>query len=207
MTGTFGILTHGRTRRWRGRRGARIAIAAALVVAAPFAGRVDAAGTGSADALAVTGDLPSGHVLVAADLDTVTAPADLLPDGAVTATDHATGARLAGPVGRGEILTDAGLTGRPGGPDPRGARRVVPVPLANPAVADLLEPGALVDLVGPTDPAAPGTPEPVARAARITGVPEGRAGHRSILVEVPEADAAGLAATAAGTPLAVLVHG
>lgn len=207
MTGTIGTLTRGRTRRWRGRRGARIALAATLVLAAPLVGRFDAAGSATSDAVAVSGDLPSGHVVTAADLDTVTVPADVLPDGAVADDAQVIGARLAGPVRRGELLTDAGVTGRPGEADPRGPVRVVPVPLADPAVADLVQPGDLVDLVGPGDPASPTGPEPVARGARITGVPAGRAGHRSLLVEVPAPDAARLAATAAGTPLAVLVHG
>lgn len=207
MTGTFGTHALGRSRRWRGRRGARIALAAALVVAAPFAGRLSADGAISTDALAVADDLPTGHIVTAEDLDAVTVPADLLPDGALTSTDHALGARLIGPVRRGELLTDAGLAGAANQPDPRGALRVVPVPLADPAVADLLEPGDLVDLVGPTDPDSPVAPEPVARAALVRDVPAGRTGHRSILVEVPESEAARLASTAAGTPLAVLVHG
>ncbi|MBB1044851.1 hypothetical protein G6018_10055, partial [Dietzia sp. DQ11-44] len=50
-------------------------------------------------------------------------------------------------------------------------------------------------------------PAVVARAARVRDTPAGRVGSRSILVEVPESDAARLASTAAGTPLAVLVHG
>ena len=45
--------------------------------------------------------------------------------------------------------------------------RVVPVPLADPAVADLLHPGDLVDLVGPADPDSPAGPAVVARAATI----------------------------------------
>lgn len=85
--------------------------------------------------------------------------------------------------------------------------RVVPIPLADPAVAELLQPGDLVDLVGTADPASPAGPQVVARGARVRDTPAGRGGSRSILVEVPEADAARLAATAAGTPLAVLVYG
>ena len=57
--------------------------------------------------------------------------------------------------------------------------------------------------------AAPDAHEPalVARAARVRDTPDGRNGTRSILVEVPESAAATLAATAAGSPLAVIVHG
>ncbi|MFN3340784.1 MAG: hypothetical protein ACK40Z_13880, partial [Dietzia sp.] len=127
-------------RRWRRRRTARIAVAAALVLAAPFVGRPD-----------------PGEV-------TVPPPAD---------ARHS--------------------------PD-RGNVRVVPVPLADPAVADLLQPGDLVDLVGTADPDSPAGPAVVARAARVRDTPAGRAGSRSILVEVPESDAARLASTAAGTP-------
>lgn len=207
MTGAITTLTRGRARRLRGRRGLRIALAAALVVAAPLVGRLDATGAATVDAVIVSGDLPAGHALGEADLDVVAVATTLLPDGALTGTDDAIGARLTGPVRRGELLTDAGLTGRAGSPDPRGDLRVVTVPLADPAVADPLEPGDLVDLVGPTDPDAPVAGDPVARAARVTGVPSGGSGARSLLVEVPEADAARLAATAAGTPLAVLIHG
>lgn len=207
MTGTLGTHVSSRSLRWRSRRGARIALASALVIAAPFAGQFTAAGSASTKALAVAADLPSGHLVTVEDLRTVEVPAALLPDGALTTNEHALGAHLTGPVRRGEFLTDAALTGRPGESDSRGARRVVPVPLADPSVADLLEPGDLVDLVGPTNPESPGGPEPVARGAIVRDVPAGRAGHRSILVEVPEAEAAQLAATAVGTPLAVLVHG
>lgn len=157
-------------RRWRRRRVARIALAATLVVAAPFAGRP------GPDAPAGTPPADDRH---AADLSRI---------------------------------------------------RVVPVPLADPALADLLQPGDLVDLVGTAQPGghtggghsdsggagpdgaldpasdAAAVPTVVARAARVRDTPDGRAGSRSILVEVPHADAARLAATAAVTPLAVLLH-
>ncbi|MGF0227140.1 hypothetical protein ACQR3Q_15390 [Dietzia natronolimnaea] len=133
-------------RGWRRRRAARIALAAALVMAAPFVGRQDP--------------------------EEATSP----PPAAARHLDH----------------RDV---------------RVVPVPLADPAVADLLHPGDLVDLVGPADPDSPTGPAVVARAVRVRDTPAGRVGSRSILVEVPESDAARLASTAAGTPLAVLVHG
>ena len=159
--------------RWRRRRTARMALAAALVVAAPFVGRSD--------------------------------PADT-PGPAVTATGTTSGAD--------------------GHADATAPVRVVPIPLADPAVADLLQPGDLVDLVA-TDPAdidPPGTGHPgpaaapdagppapgphvVARAARVRDIPTGRPGTGSVLVEVPEDRAAHLAATAATTPLAVVVHG
>lgn len=95
----------------------------------------------------------------------------------------------------------------PGDDPARGPVRVVPVPLADPTVADLLRPGDLVDLVGTAELAPGQAPALAAHAARVRDAPVGRSGARSLLVEVPEADAARLAATAAGTPLAVVVHG
>lgn len=136
------------------------------------------------------------------------------------------------------LVVAAPFTGRPSADVPAGAPpageqhaadhsriRVVPVPLADPAVADLLTPGDLVDLVGTAAPDTSDAPDPftypgsdaedslppeptvVAHAVRVRDTPTGRSGNRSILVEVAEPDAARLAAIAAGTPLAVLVHG
>lgn len=156
-------------RRWRRRRTVRIALAAALVGLAPFAGRSDA---------------DSSHTAG--------------PDTSAAATSP-TGAGSTG--GASEHARD------PGHP-PASDVRVVPVPLADPAVAELLRPGDLVDLVS----AAEISPDPaidmlVARAARVREIHGGRPGAGSILVEVPQPEAARIAAIAAGTPLAVIVHG
>ena len=91
---------------------------------------------------------------------------------------------------------------------PAGDVRVVPIPLADPAVAELLRPGDLVDLVSAADISPhPATDTLVARAARVREIPARHPGSRSILVEVPQPEAARIAAIAAGTPLAVLIHG
>lgn len=146
--------------RWRRRRTARMALAAALVLAAPFVGRSDPA-----------------------------EPPGPPPDAAASVS----------------AASDGG---------PARPVRVVPVALADPAVADLLQPGDLVDLVSTIDAGAhdPGAHAAaadlvVARAARVRDTPAGRSGARSVLVEVPEELAAHLAATAATSPLAVVVHG
>ena len=165
--------------RWRRRRTARIALATALIVAAPFVGGRD---TDGADGLPTAGSAPGG-------LPMSSAPSP--PSGAVS-----------GGLAGGNTQETAAP-----GTSTNEALRVVPVPLANPGVADVLSPGDLVDLVAVD--AAPDAHEPalVARAARVRDTPDGRNGTRSILVEVPESAAATLAATAAGSPLAVIVHG
>ena len=173
--------------RWRRRRAARVAVAGALVIAAPFVGN-----PGSTD-----------------------------PVEAATLNDQTGDTKSEAQHGD----SPGSTTGSAGTPDEREPLRIVPVPLADPAVADLLRPGDLVDLVGTADtagtaitahPPAPDEPPDaapeagpvlVARAARVRETPAGQSGSRSILVEVPEVDAAHLAATAAGTPLAVVVHG
>lgn len=176
------ITTAAAPRRWRRRRTARIALALALVLLAPFAGRSDSGGAEGTDSTAV------GH-----------AHTGITGDSAGT-----TGTGAPGTAGSAAGTTGpAGHTGAP-----RGDIRVVPVPLADPAVAELLQPGDLVDLVS----AAEISPDPavdmvVARAARVREIPDGRQGSRSILVEVPQPEAARIAAIAAGTPLAVIVHG
>lgn len=167
--------------RWRRLRTLRIALATALIVAAPFVGGRDPGGTGPR----AGADSSSGGT-------------------SLTGTSLAETASVPG--------------GRPGaesGAAPPGSHtgeplRVVPVPLADPGVADVLSPGDLVDLVAvDTSHADPDRPGPVlvAHGARVRDTPDGRPGTRSILVEVPESAAASLAATAAGTPLAVIVHG
>ena len=158
------IATAAAPRRWRRRRMARIALAAVLVISAPFAGRSQ-------------------------------------PDAADTAT-AATSAALGGTGGK----TDEDPGGRHD--PPAGDVRVVPIPLADPGVAELLRPGDLVDLVSAAELSANHTTDAlVVRAARVREIPGRHPGSRSILVEVPQPEAARVAAIAAGTPLAVLIHG
>lgn len=166
--------------RWRRRRAARIALATALIVAAPFVGSRDADGSGS------TGS-GSGH----ARSTEATAPGG-------------TGAENTWAVGAEAHSADQPRT------HSGEAVRLVPVPLADAGVADVLASGDLVDLiaVGTAPDQPPGhAPVVVAHSARVRETPDGRGGTRSILVEVPESAAAPLAAIAAGTPLAVIVHG
>ncbi len=180
--------------RWRRRRTARIALATALIVAAPFVGG-RGADTGDADGPARIGP---GH-----------------PDSVHAGSVHAGSAQ----AGSAEAAATPGDTSAAGAETHPAARpvphtgeavRLVPVPLADAGVADVLGPGDLVDLIAVDSahehPHGHG-PAVVARGARVRQTPDGRGGTRSILVEVPESAAASLAATAAGTPLAVVVHG
>lgn len=161
-------------------------------------------------------DLPSGTALTPADLSLATWPGELVPVGALRAPGDADGRVLAGAARAGEPITDvrlagadaAGrLAGRPGD-------AAVPVRLADPEVARLLGPGSRVDVVTP----APDGDRPVvlaADAAVLTVVaaeadapagPGPGSRGRLVLVALPRADAARVAAAALSEQVAVTLR-
>ncbi|MGH3951144.1 MAG: SAF domain-containing protein [Pseudonocardiaceae bacterium] len=91
-------------------------------------------------------DLAAGSPITAADLRMVAAPPALVPSGALPSVDVAVGRMLASSARAGEPLTDARLVGVD---DARGhgSDAAVPIRLADAGVADLLYPGAKVDVV------------------------------------------------------------
>jgi Flp pilus assembly protein CpaB len=98
-------------------------------------------------------DFAPGVVVGTEDVALRRVPAATVPDGALAALDGAVGARIAGPVRRGEVLTDARVLGSrqtklTAGPDARN----VPVRLADAAVLEVIRPGDVVDVLGaPSD--------------------------------------------------------
>ena len=126
------------------------------------------------EVLVAAHDLPSGAVLDDDDLVVRAYPADLAPP---DTADAAAGRVLAGPVGRGEVLTDVRLVGpalAAAGP----GETVLPVRLPDAGMAALLHAGDRIDLLA-TDP---GTGETRVVASGVTvlatptGVPDGPAG-------------------------------
>lgn len=92
-----------------------------------------------------TRSLPAGAVL--APRDVTATPATGPPDGTIYAAVAVAGRVLAGPVRRGEILTDVRLVGSDG-PDPGPGRVAVPVRPDDTGVVELLAPGVHVAVVG-----------------------------------------------------------
>lgn len=96
-------------------------------------------------------DLSPGTTLSTSDLKLVRAPPSLVPRGALTDAAAAAGQVLAGVASSGEPITSARLLGpentrlTTGSPD----TAAVPVRLADEGVAELLVPGARVDIVAP----------------------------------------------------------
>ena len=138
-------------------------------------------------------DLAPGASLTASDVRLESRAAPVLPDGALTDLDAVVDATLVGPARQGEVLTDVRLLGprlarSAAGPD----ARIVPVPLADAALVDLVRSGDVVDIV-----AAPADDSVAARtvatdavvvlvSAEQSGI-GARAGGRVVLVALPAA--------------------
>lgn len=117
-------------------------------------------------------DLPSGAVLGPGNVERVPLPVARVPDGAVHDVD---GSTLAGPLRRGEPVTDVRLVG-PGLAEAHPDRSVVPVRIPDAAVVALLRVGDRVDVLA-SDPAAAGArAEVVASAATVLALPGTRDG-------------------------------
>lgn len=123
----------------------RLVAAALLVTAGVMAAMAPTPADEGTAVLAVVRDLPAGAALQPNDIEiaAVRSPPDgtLSPNG----REDLGGTLLAGPVRRGEILTDARVLGDRG-PDPGPGRAAVPVPFADPTIASLLAPGMHVVL-------------------------------------------------------------
>ena len=182
----------------------RIAAAALVLLAGVAALRTDPAGAHSAAVVAIR-DLTPGVAVTAADVQIENRLTATLPDGTAADVGTVVGAMPAGPVRRGEVLTDVRLLGTrltksAAGPD----ARVVPLELAQSAVLDVVREGDVVDIVAAphSDPdAAPRVVATDAVVVLVSAEPGGiaAAGDRVVLVALPVAAANAVAA-------ATLVH-
>lgn len=153
----------------------RALLAGGLVAGAVASGlsAVAPAPPASAEVLVAADDLDAQRPLRAADVATVALPPDAVPDGALRPGDPVDGRLLAGPVRRGEALTDVRLVG-PGLLSALGAAVAAPVRVADAGEAALVRPGDRVDvLAASTDPgvAAVGVDAVVAGGAAAAGGP------------------------------------
>jgi pilus assembly protein CpaB len=136
--------------------------------------------------LAAARDLPGGESLAAGDVVAVTLPAQAVPDGALRPGDPAEGRPLAGPVRRGEPLTDVRLLG-PSLLAGYGEGLVaVPVRLADADAARLLRAGDLIDVLA----AETATAAAASATATVAPVQVVAAGVRVVAVPPPGDDLA-----------------
>lgn len=126
--------------------------------------------------VAAARDLSAGAPLRLSDMRRLAVPRDVVPAHAIGSASAALGRRLAGPVRRGEVLTDVRLVGPAlatavGGPD----TVAVPLRLTDSAAAALLRPGDHVDVLAASRPSPSDTaPEAAVLAVdlAVLAVPE-----------------------------------
>lgn len=133
---------------WSRTVAARRALAGALVVLAAVAAWRDDPRADHTEVVVTARDLSPGTELTGNDVRLVTQRASTIPDGSHTDVASVVGATLAGPARRGEVVTDVRLLGprlteTAAGPD----ARIVPLPLADASLVDLVRPGDIVDIV------------------------------------------------------------
>ncbi len=190
---------------------ARRIAAGFLVVLAGIAGLRPDPGDTMRDVAVAVRDLSPGLPLTANDIRLETRSAATLPDGSSTDLSI-TGAILAGPVRRGEILTDArGLGPRRAGLHAGPGARVVPLRLADAAVLDLIRTGDIVDVVGAAGADEDARPRVVAANAVVVLVsakPEsiGAGNDRVVMVALPGPAAQALAAATLVQTVTLTIH-
>lgn len=154
--------------------------------------------------LSAARDLAAGTVLTPEDLARAELPRALVPAGALVDVTAVAGRLVAGPVRRGEPLTDVRLLGA--GLLPPGSDVAVPVRLAEPATGALVRAGDTVDVLSAAEAGA----SVVATRLAVLSVPDlGDAAGEGALVVVAasRSAAARLAAAAVTGRLSVVVHG
>jgi Flp pilus assembly protein CpaB len=190
----------------------RIAAAALVVLAAVAALRPDPAGD-RAQVVVAARDLGPGAALTADDVRLEKRLVPTIPDGSQSNVDAVVGSALAGPARRGEVLTDVRLLSRrlaesAAGPD----ARIVPVHPADSALADLVRPGDVVDVVAAAEAAAqsnPKGPSVIATDAIVVLVSakqKAATADRVVLVALPAVSANAVAGAALTQTVTLTLH-
>lgn len=190
-------------------------MAAVVVALRPGAAGTVAPPVPVTDVVVAARDLAAGTVLTPADLRTVSMPVAISPAGVTGRPAGLVGRLAAGPVRRGEVLTDARVVG-PGLTAGliAGEAAVVPVRLADPETAALVRAGDRVDVlgtpVGPdgTQTAPTGDAVEVAAGVRVLAVLGSREAADGVvlIVAASQRDARHLAGAATRHRLTVSVR-
>lgn len=159
-------------------------------------------------------DLATGSTVRAEDLRMARFPRHLAPRGALITVDAAVGAVLASAARAGEPITEARLIGK-GRAGLDADHSAVPIRLADAGVADLLHPGAKVDVVT-VDPGSAHTPSQgkrvVASSATVVTITSPRGGETAalqgplVLISVPSSLATHVAAMSLNQPVTVTLR-
>src|ERR1700682_4299838 len=191
----------------------RVAAGALLIMAALFALPANPQGDRT-EIVVARRDLASGVELTADDVRIENRTAATVPDGSQSDIDAVIGATLAGPARRGEVLTDVRVLGprlaeSVAGPD----ARIVPLPLADSALLDLVRPGDVVDVLAAatSDTGADARPRLMATDAVVVLVSEkakgaGSGSDRVVLGALPAHSAHDVAAAALVQTVTLTFH-
>ncbi|WP_067816482.1 SAF domain-containing protein [Nocardia inohanensis] len=199
--------------RWAGAVVLRRALAAGLLV---VAGVLAVRGDPSArriEVVVAARELPPGHVVEAGDVVAVARQAEAVPERVVRAPEAVVGATLAGAVAAGEMLTELRVVGTRLAGVAAGAAdaRIVPIRLADKAVAELLRAGDRVDVVAGEEGGSAARPARLlaadAAVVLVSGADSGRGkDERVVLVALDAKRAAVVAAASLRSALTVVLH-
>ncbi|WP_043657526.1 SAF domain-containing protein [Nocardia thailandica] len=193
----------------------RRALAALLALAAVALFLRDDPAGARRDVVVAARDLTPGRLLAADDLRVVAHPAAALPPGAVTDTGALVGATLTTAMRPGEVFTDLRVVGPRLAAAAAGTEdaRIVPIRLADSAVAEVLRGGDRVDVVGVEDAGSPGGAKPARTLAADAAVvlvitPGGQrpGAERVVLVAMAAEHATAVAGASLRTALTVVFH-
>lgn len=183
--------------------------AALLIVAAAVFTIVDHRAAHGQSVIVAAHDLVPGQTLTATDLATRRIPGPTLPAGALRLSADGVGRTVTSPMRTGEVVTDVRLLSSRLPTALRGDEdsRLVPVRLADDAVADLLREGDVVDVLSETSQVlARDAVVALGVARRATGIAANTAGARPILLAMRGAEAQRVAATGLKSALTVVLH-
>ncbi|WP_054816153.1 SAF domain-containing protein [Nocardia arizonensis] len=189
-------------------------LAAALTVTAIVLSLRGDPDTRHVDVVVAARDLTPGTSLSAADLRMAPRESGGLPDGTVRAPGQLLGATLTGAMRAGEIFTDLRTVGPRLAAAAVGARdaRIVPLRLADTAVAAILRAGDRVDVIAAEETAGPGagparTLATDAAVVLVSAPGERRtSAERVVLVAMDSDHAVAVAAASLHTALTVVFH-
>jgi Flp pilus assembly protein CpaB len=189
----------------------RIAAAGLVVLAGVAALRPDP-DDDRADVVVAARDLSPGAALTPEDVRLERRLATTIPEGSQADIGVVVGSTLAGPARRGEVLTDVRLLGRrlaesTAGPD----ARIVPLHPADSALADLVRPGDVVDVVAASDADGASHPRVVATDAVVVLVSaeqkaQAAGNDRVVLVALPAGSANALAGATLVQTVTLTLH-
>ncbi|MGE2833799.1 SAF domain-containing protein [Mycobacterium sp. SMC-4] len=199
---------------WSRTHAARRALAAVLVVLAAVAAWRDDPHADHTEVVVATADLAPGVELTGDDVRLETRRASELPAGAQSDLELVVGTTLAGPARRGEIVTDVRLLSSRLAESSAGpGARIVPLPLADAAVVDLIRVGDVVDIVAApasadadTDARLIATDAVVVLVSEEAGGLAARGGDRVVLVALPAAAARVVAGATLVQAVTVTLH-